>query len=280
MLLPQIIEFLSELIWCSETIQFSGSISLIIGWIDQIFLRTAVLDFSKLTETIDQFEFSKKLTALSFVLSFFSSDIIVNPILELSVNNAFLSQLSNSLGSDDFQLAQKIVAFLKILILYDRSLPQILPPIHNSEADFLSCIPLTWLSESEGSTSLTSYENDAISRLALFPHRYEGDNSLLFSNLILLFSKFPSLPVQYALSLTQLIALFIAAAPDLICLELADAYQHVLNSYSDVTSFEIPKGELKDSPELRACILTELGKEVYATFMVSEKQKAKFSSSP
>ena len=83
--------------------------------------------------------------------------------------------------------------------------------------------------------------------------------------------RYKTISLSLCLSLTRLIVQFVSIAPDLISNELVSSYSEVIQQYSDVPSFEMPNDESEDSPEVRASILAEFGKEIHTTFVTSEK---------
>ena len=88
-----------------------------------------------------------------------------------------------------------------------------------------------------------------------------------------LLSKFKDQSITLALSLSQLILMMLANAPDLISKDLAQSYEDAVKQYKEVPFFQIQTIETHDCPEFRAAILTEFGKEIHATFIASEKIK-------
>ena len=271
LLFPKLIEFLCELCSSFATVQFDGSISSLINWIDQIFIDSDESITNSLFNNINNLSNSLKLIALSFILSFFSCKCLFQPAFNLSISNEIMNIIFKCLDSDEIENQKSSISLIKTLILIEDAIPFLLPPKSNENTDVLSILPAEWLGDLIGSTSLESYEYDAGARLSFFGKHYEGNNIELFQHILGLFLRFKNLSLQIILSLTQLITFFLSAQPSLINSQLSKCFESVVNEYKNIERFDLPLKDNSDNNFNRAAILTEFGKEIHSTFLASEK---------
>jgi len=270
-LFPILLSLLKDLSSSCATIQFNGSLSTITNWVDQMLSRSGGFPMEPLMEHIGSLPKPKILVALSFLLSFFSSECVLKPAIQNCISPSILGIIYDCLDSDDFEGQISSVSLIKSMILTDECIPYILPPTSDLPSDVLSLLPPEWLVELNGSSSMECYEYDAASRIELFGPQREGNNVDLIHHLLGLFIRFKSLPLSLCLSITQLIALMIAAEPTLVSSQLVNTFESVVHEYKDVQRFENPQERPADTPELRAFILSEFGKEIHSTFLAAEK---------
>jgi hypothetical protein len=126
--------------------------------------------------------------------------------------------------------------------------------------------------ECEGSFAPDVYAADASRRIRAFGiDRPIGQNPEPFRKLIGLLTKFKDVPYELLLSLTKVISMMLAIAPDLINADLAAACAVVIESLREVESFEPVTESTRDSPSLRAAIFVEFAKEIHGTFIAAEQ---------
>jgi hypothetical protein len=270
----QIRDFLIHTTECVATLQFSGSLSRLIEWIDFLLLKFDIFPIIPIFDKLKEFSRHNQLLALSFLLSCFSSHLVTEPVLEFALTASNLQIVIDSLNSDE-EIDQKSgICFLQTLFLATSDFSRLLPPQRNEQTDVLSILPSSWLLSIEGSSGIESYEEDAISRLELFGNvRPIGDNDDVFGAVVGVLRRFGKISVNVCLCLTKLITIFVSLAPDLICRELTEGYAVAVGEFESVLEFGVPEEKCKDCGELRAAILTEFGKEIHATFVASEKMK-------
>jgi hypothetical protein len=164
---------------------------------------------------------------------------------------------------------------LRAILESELDLAALLPPAAAAESDVLSLLPLGWLAGLEGSTGMDAYESDAMVRLQFFNGRWSGrTNSELFDAVLGLLAQFKTLSLSLVLSTTKVITSLVSAAPDLIGDQLARAFSAAVESLAAVRDIQLPAEAVADSPQLRAMMLTEFGKEIHATFVASERLRA------
>jgi hypothetical protein len=136
----------------------------------------------------------------------------------------------------------------------------------------LSLLPLAWIVECDGPTSPDAYAADASIRIrALATGRPAGTDGRIFAALLALLARFAHMPVRLCLSVTQLVAMMIAVAPDLINAELADACTKVVEALRDVGDVRAEAATSEDSPRARAAVFAEFAKEIHGTFIAAEQ---------
>lgn len=276
-LYPQIVEFLQSVSGYVSTIQFNGSMTSTMQWLDNLFLVAGGFPMQNVIDSFSTFPMFKRNLAASFYLSFFTSNDVKNPVLEYAISQSNINDIISCLNSDNVKDQKSSILLLKTLISIPDSFPSIFPPVSSGPADILSLIPPQWLLKSEGTSSTDAYVTDATNRICSNGPRPKiddenGSGTIIFSTLLSMFRRFSSLTVHVDLELTKLLSTYIAIAPDLINTEFADAFKTVISNYSDVERFsnEI-NDDTVDSPELRASILAEFGKEIHGTYIASEK---------
>jgi hypothetical protein len=268
---PQVADFLIATAGCATTFQFSGSVSELTNWLDNILQQTTVFPVDILESGIEEFGDPQQLISVAFVLAFFSAEAIVAPICEYAVCEKTLSRLVGCLKSADPMTLQSAVIFLKILFQAGVALPDLLPPVASGQADMLSVLPPEWLSVGD----MEAYETDAAGRVRFFGvERPEGRNPEVFAAVLDLFRRFKAIPIALGLSVTQVITYFVSVAPDVIAGGLADAYAAVVAEFAGIKEIELGQEPGEDSPQFRAAVLAEFGKEVHATFVAVERLRA------
>jgi hypothetical protein len=273
---PGLAEFILNTAQCGSTIQFNGSLASLAEWIDRLLLLADRFPCDIVLKGVGELVESQRILAVAFLLSFFSADAIVGPVGEFALSGEFLGAVVNLLKNMDDPVGQKsAVAFLRAILESELDLGAILPPPGVATVEVLSRLPQGWLAGLEGSTAMDAYESDALVRLQFFRGRYSrrGDSGI-FNALLGVLAAFRTIPISLALSTTKAITAFLSVAPDLIGAELVQGFTTAVETLADVTEISLPGEGASDSPELRAIILTEFGKEVHATFVASERLTA------
>jgi hypothetical protein len=270
---PQLATFILNTALCGSTIQFNGSLSSLTEWIDFLLLQVDKFPCEVLLKGISEVPESQRILAIAFLLSFFSADAIVRPIGDFALSVEFLTSVESALKNSEAPADQKsAVAFLKIVFESELDLGPLLPPPAPNPSGILSLLPPRWLAGLEGSTDMSAYEADAMVRLQFFSGRHSTrSDSGIFGALLGLLARFKNIPLSLGLSATKAITGFLSLAPDLIGAELAAAFAAAVESLTEVRELALPGETMPDSPELRAIVLTEFGKEVHATFVASER---------
>ncbi|KAH0787364.1 hypothetical protein GPJ56_008716 [Histomonas meleagridis] len=273
---PLIADALSSILGYAATIQFQGSLTIFLQWVDQYLLLVQQFPIETVFSQLKELNNCQKLIALSFLLSTFMSSVIIDPTINLIKSDEILSLIVNSLKENNQLERNAALTLLKVMMKWPK-LQSCLLPAKSSESNFdiLSLLPSRWLGISEGSSSTESYAKDAVTRISSYGQRKndENNNYNIYSYILNLFKDFQNLTINEILSVTQLISLIVSVAPDLINNELADAFKSVVAKYENVELFEIPKDMTKDTKELRAVLLCEFAKEIHSTFIMSEKMK-------
>lgn len=275
-LYPQLIDFLQAVSGYVSTIQFNGTMTSTMQWIDNLFLVAGGFQMQNVINSFSNLPTFKKHLAASFFLSFFTSSDVKVPVLKYATSQSHINDIILCLNSENAKDQKSAILLLKTLLTIPDSFPFIFPPVCDSPADILSFIPPQWLVQSEGTSSTDAYITDATNRISSLgprPDRSEiNSNNNIFPTLLSMFRRFSSLTVHVDLELTKLLSMFMALAPDLINTDFAEAFKSVVSNYNDVESIsnEIKEDAL-DSPQLRASILAEFGKEIHGTFVASEK---------
>jgi hypothetical protein len=202
-------------------------------------------------------------------LSSFAEPRFIKKVLEVILMPDNLNELTESLG--DQEKGRTAVVLFKALLLHGTAHPLLFPPLCESTADVLSLVPLAWMVECEGWYSPDVYIAEASRTIkALGIDRPIGRNPEPFRRLIGLLTKFREIPLELVLSLTKVISMMLAIAPDLINADLAAACALVIGSLREVESFEPATESTPDSPQLRAAIFVEFAKEIHGTFIAAE----------
>ncbi|KAH0788251.1 hypothetical protein GPJ56_007834 [Histomonas meleagridis] len=276
---PQISDFIIATIQCVTTIQFKGSLTSLLSWVDQLLQLAKSFDSWKVIQEILKLSASQQMLGFSFLLSYFSAPVIHEKVLEISVSKEVLQTVAECLNSNDDTSQISGLVFLKTLLTCDCDFSFLLPPKPTEACDVLSNLPVEWLIQCDGSTSMESYQSDAVSRVLFFDGiRKDGNNKELFEQILGLLKRFNSISLTVCLSVTQLITEFVSIAPDLISKDLVDAYAVAIKQYANVPFFEMPNEKSSDCPEVRAAILAEFGKEIHTTFIAYEKIRSASSS--
>ena len=283
-LYPQLIDFLQTVSGYVSTIQFNGSMTSTMQWINNLFMVAEEFPMQDVIETFTNLPTFKRNLASSFFLSFFTAFDVKVSVLKYATSQSHINDIIYCLNSDNTKDQKSAILLLKTLLSIPESFPSIFPPLSNSPGDILSLIPPKWLHQSDGTSSTDAYIVDATNRICSYgprPHASDANsyNNTIFSALLAMFQRFSSLTVHVALELTKLLSTYMAIAPDLINSNFAEAFNSVVSNYSDVESFSTEiREDTTDSPQLRASILAEFGKEIHGTFIASEKIDALNSS--
>lgn len=270
-LFPRFVDFIA--VACDDvlTVQFNGSLVSLLNWIDQLLLYVDHFPMESVFEAIKKYEQPKQHLSVSLLLSLFTADVVIKPTIELCLSPEFLQTVVDGLDSEDNFAKKCSIAFLKIILLSNCEKAKVAPSQKSNITDILYLIPSGWLVEADGSTSTEAYESDASNRLSLFDQIQNGENDILFPHVIALLKTFDKLSLSLCLTLTHVITLYISICPYLINTELADAFSEAVTKYQQVTTFSVPNENSVDSPEVRAAILAEFGKEIHATFIAAMK---------
>jgi hypothetical protein len=270
---PQLADFILNTSLCGSTIQFNGSLSSLIEWIDFLLLPVDQFPCELILNGLAEAPISQKILAIAFLLSFFSAQVITKPIGGFALSQKFLGTVIDALQSSDDRQAQKsAIAFLRALFETELDLSPLFPAPTGPPCDLLSLLPSEWLGDIVGSTRMDAYEVDALVRLQFFDGRRSSrGNCPIFTAVLVLLPQFDTLPLPLCLSITKVVTAFVSLAPDLISEELAAAFSAAVATLSGVSELGIPDDGLTDSPSLRAVMLTEFAKEVHATYVASER---------
>ena len=272
-LYPKFVDFILQMAESVTTLQFNSPYGSLARWIDSSLSMNGQLDTHQLFEKMSKFDDPHQLLAMAMILSFFMAPAIFDKSVQFATTDDFINKTSKCLRSDQEFDKKAAITFLKTLI---RCNPDncafMIPPIQNETADVLSLLQPEWLIQNDGSSAMEAYENDAVSRINLYGQkRADGCGSNVFGIILSLLADFKGLSLSLCLSLSELILMLLANAPDLISTDLAKSYEQALSQYKEVPYFQMPIVKFSDTPEVRAAILTEFGKEIHATFIASEK---------
>ena len=266
-----ITQFLISTCDCVPTMQFKGSTSTLLSWIDQLIMRTNTYDPTKVVEHVLSLDTPRKLFSLAFLLNFFTSDKIVDPIKEIVKKPETLDLIIDSLDNGNDDTLKAAVSLVKAILFNADLIEIVLPPENEDRVDVLSFMPPSWLDQIDGSSSLEAYEEDACNRIKIVNVNAKGTNEKFFAHVCKLLTRVKTLPLRTLLSVTHIIALFIAAEPSCIGGDLAEAFEEACLSLKDVQIMLQINQSTQDSPEVRAEILAECGKEIHATYLAHEK---------
>jgi hypothetical protein len=272
---PELAGFLLNAAADGSTFQFSGSLSGLIDWIDRLLLTADDFPFDLILKGVGELGNGQQVLAVSFLLACFTADAILGPARRMATSREFLSTVARCLKSSDETDQKSALAFLRVVFDSDLPMADLMPSRAENQTDVLSCLPAPWLVGLEGSTGMRAYDADALTRLQYFGSgRIDGTNPELFGAVLDLFKRFKTIPLVECLSVTKVITSFVSSAPDLISDELTGAFAEAVASLADVSVIDITNERPVDSPELRAALLVEFGKEIHATFVTSEKLNA------
>jgi hypothetical protein len=273
---PELAQFILNAAADGSTFQFSGSLSGLIEWIDHLLVTADNFPIDLTLKAVGELGRGQQVIAVSFLLACFTADSILGPTGGMATSREFLSTVADCLKSSDESDQKSALAFLRVVFESDVPMADLLPPRAENQTDVLSCLPAPWLVGLEGSTGMAAYDGDALTRLQYFGgDRIDGTNPDLFRAVLDLLRKFKTIPLPECLSVTKVITSFVSSAPDLISDDLAGAFVDAIASLTDVSVIDIADHQLIDSPELRAALLVEFAKELHATFIASEKLKAR-----
>ena len=270
-LYQSITQFLISTCDCVPTMQFKGSVSTLLSWIDQLIMRTNTFDPSKVIEHVLSLDTPLKLFSLAFLLNYFTSQKIVDPVKEIVKKQETLDLITDSLDNGNEDTLKAAISLVKAMLFSSDLLEYILPPPNEDRVDVLSFMPPSWLDQIDGSSSLEAYEEDACTRIKIVNVNVKGTNEQFFSHVCKLLTRIQTLPLRTLLSVTHIIALFIAAEPSCIGGDLAEAFEEACLALKDVQIVLQINQSTVDSPEVRAAILAECGKEIHATYLAHEK---------
>ena len=270
-LYESITQFLMSTCDCVATIQFNGSTSTLLSWIDQLVMRTNTYDAGKVVEHVMELDTPRKLFSLAFLLDFFTAKNIVDPVKEIVKKQETLDLMIDSIENGKDDSIKAAIVLIKSMLLNSDLIEYILPQPNEERVDVLPFMPPSWLDQLDGSTSLDAYEEDACNRIRIVSAPVKGKDDKFFRHVSKLLARVQTLPLRTLLSVTHVIALFIAADASCIGGDLAESFEEACLSLKDVETVEHISATSHDGPELRAAILAECGKEIHATYLAHEK---------
>ena len=269
---PVVAEFIVKTMENPVTIQFTGSLSKLLEWVDLLLMEATVFPCEKILEPLKGYGPQQQALSLAFLLAFFSAKVIIEKLRAYAFSSEFLVSVVQLLKSESVTDKQSALAFLKIAFMACTDFSVLLPPECKTQSDVLSILPIEWLVGCEGSSGMDAYESDAMARINFYgSSRPAGTNSELFSAVVSVLALFKTLPIPVCLCLTKVITQFVSIAPDLIGDELVGTFQKVVASFDEVKSLQLPTDDFPDTPESRAGILAEFAKELHTTFVAAEK---------
>lgn len=272
---PTVADFVVAAMENPVTIQFSGTISKILDWIDFMLTTAGSFPVDRILDALKGYAPAQRALSLSLLLSYFSAPVLSERLREYAFSTEFLTALVEVLKSENMSEKQSGLAFLHIAFLGCDDYSLMLPPERKSQTDVLSILPIEWLVGCEGSGGMDAYESDAVSRIGYFGSaRPVGKNADLFSAVVAILPLFKTMPISMCLALTKVITLFVSVAPDLIGDELVETFRKVVASFDEVKSLEVATTEFTDTVESRAVILAEFAKELHTTFVAAEKVRS------
>ena len=268
---PVINEQLCLLLDVADTIQFKGTVPLFIYWTDQLLNRCGGFDMSELFNKFNDLSDGKKMASLAFFLAYFSSPSIVDKSLDIARSQQLKDLLLKMLSSENDQNIRLSIALLNVILRRDELVDEYMPNKCSSKTDVLSLLPPQWLSHLDGEYSIDSYQQDALSRIFSLKPCKEGKNNAFFKACLKLLREFNKLKISTAVGLTGLITTFVSINPGLIDDAFAESYEKAVKHYIQIQIIPTFKEIVEDTPNIRAAILSEFGKEIHATYLVSEK---------
>ena len=272
---PNIIEQISILMDVLISVQFRGTVSLFLEWTDQLLTRYGDYDMKILFEKLESLPDTKQILALSFFLSYFTCHSLLSPAIEIAKTEKIQNLIIKGLQSYEDNISiHSTFSLLNAMLSRDELVSFIMPIDCKTKSDVLSILPPEWLTHLEGRFSFESYEEDAISRILMHKRCESGKNDIFYKLLLDLLKKFKILELKTAVSLTGLISTFFSINPLLINNELAESFELAVKDFIYVEKLPELKETTEDSPEVRAVILAEFGKEIHSTYLASEKLAA------
>ncbi|EAY14738.1 hypothetical protein TVAG_038460 [Trichomonas vaginalis G3] len=262
--------YLKNVCECVPTIQFSGSSTVLLSWIDQLIIRTNTVDIQSILSHVKSLDITRRLGSLALLLNFFINKVISEAVIKEVQSKETIDLIVSALDSKNDDSIKSSLLLIKSMLLNNETIAYIIPPTKDERIDVLSFMPPSWLIEIDGSSSISAYEADAVNRINIISH-VQGKNNDLFPHVAALLKNAKTMPLRELLSLTSVLSLFTAAESSLIGSCLAENFEAAVNQLSEVQIFELPSENSKDGPEVRAAILAEFGKEIHATFTAHEK---------
>lgn len=280
-LYPKVVDFIIQVSESATTMQFRDSFTALLLWVDNILTVYGDFPYESLFEKISKFDQANQCLTVSMLLSFFIAPVIFDNTIKYVQKENFNEMLIKCLDSESELDRKSAVTCIKTILRCDPNIIEnLIPTVQIEPADVLSLLPPEWLVQIDGSSAMEAYETDAITRINFYGSKNskrskgtEQKENCIFIHILKLLSKFKEQSISLALSLSQLILMILANAPDLISDDLAESYKSAVEQYKEVPFFQIQALKSHDSPEFRAAILTEFGKEIHATFIASEKIK-------
>ena len=269
---PIIIEQLSMIMDISNTIQFNGTLSIFIIWIDQLLNRCGGYDMNELFIKLDNLSEEKQISSLAFFLAYFNNPSIKDKALNLArsqkIKDIILKMMNDFENMNNVRLSFVI---LNIILRRDELVEEFMPSKCSSKTDVLSILPPQWLSHLDGEYSIDSYQKDALSRIFSFKQCHNGKNDIFYKTCLKLLREFNKLNINTALGLTGLLTTFLSINPSLVDDVFAESYEIAVKQYIHIQILPTFQEMKEDAPNVRAAILSEFGKEIHATYLVSEK---------
>jgi hypothetical protein len=270
-LFPKFCDFLVSVLGCVETFQFTGRVTALVDWFDELLMIAPPFPIDRVLAFVAQsLTPAKRHLSLSWLLSHFAERRLNGAVLAFCLRSDFIGELASSLA--DLRTAPQALVLLKQLVLCPPAQEMLFPPPCVSAADVLSLLPLAWIVECDGPAGPDAYAADASVRIqALGTARPAGTDRRVFDAVLELLGRFADMPVRLCLSVTQLVAIMIAIAPDLINAELAGACRRVVEALRDVGDVRAEAARCEDSPRARAAVFAEFAKEIHGTFIAAEQ---------
>lgn len=284
-LYSQVVDFIIQVSECATTIQFKDTFTSLLLWADNLLTLYGDFPVDSLFEKISNLELANQLLTISLLLSFFIAPVIFDNTIKFVQKENFSEILCKCLDSEkEFDKKSAVTCIKTVLRCDPNIIGNLIPIVQTEPADVLSLLPPEWLVQVDGSSAMEAYESDAITRINFYGTKNnkrsvgtDNKDKCVFIHILNLLSKFKEQSISLALSLSQLILMILANAPDLISDDLAKSYESAVEQYKEVPFFQMESLKYPDSPEFRAAILTEFGKEIHATFIASEKIKVNLS---
>ena len=269
---PHFVLILQDITGYVFTLQFNGSLSSLIHWMDQLLMLSSNFPIDSVFTILDNLMTFKKNLAVSFYLSYFTSKEILKYAIEYATHH--LDDVMSCLNSESSQDFNSSIALLKTMLHVKEILPYIIPPSSNEPLDILSCLPSSWSSLINViQNSSIEYVSDAFPRMEVLGAKRSECNgdSNIYNRLLEILRKSQSISIHDILAITRIIAMFASVAPDLINNALVDSLKEALQQYDNIQALttEINE-EVPDTPELRASILVEFVKEIHSIYIATQ----------